>query len=75
MINFEIISSLKSRLVSIESMQPIHKAAYEECTDALLTLIAWGATGNEQSYGGSVFKLALERLCFHDRNICSKKIV
>ena len=38
-----------------KSGQPIHGAAAQGRTDALLMLIAWGATGNERVNEGSVF--------------------
>ena len=38
------------------SGQPIHGAAARGRTDALLTLIAWGAAGNERKDEGSVIR-------------------
>ena len=69
MIIFEVIGSLTSRLVSIISEQPIHQAAMHVHSDALLMLIAWGATGNERDNEGSVFRRSFFCLLFHDRNL------
>ena len=53
------------------SEQPIHGAASEGRNDAMLTLIAWGATGIERKANGSVFFKKKFRKCllFHDRNL------
>lgn len=43
-----------SLLYNFISNRPIHGAAGEGHDDALLTLMAWGATGNERDKDGSV---------------------
>ena len=51
------------------SQQPIHGAASQKCTDVLLVLIAWGATGNERNRRGSVISTNIFLcLLFHDQN-------
>ena len=41
------------------SVQPVHVAIYDVRDDALLMLIAWGATCNERDKDGSIFKVVV----------------